>query len=145
MSSEPAADTVFSLPAVDDPPSTEAGVILMGLDTEHLLAGLALASIADDPGAITLLVDQAWHSGAASFPVDVLVAAGIRRWRAVRAPLIAAGCGGDGAASPRLAWTRTYRALARCGLGELGPATAAYLTACLLRHAEMDRYDATRP
>jgi hypothetical protein len=133
------------MPAVDDPASTEAGVILMGLDTGHLLAGLAVARLADDPAAVLLLVDQAQHTGAASLPISSLVTAGVRSWRAVRAPLIAAGCGGDGSASPRLAWTRAYRALARCYVGELGPATAVYLTACLLRHAEMDRYCETWP
>ena len=145
MPSEPAADTVFSLPAVDDPPSTEVGVILLGLDTEHLLTGLAVASLADDPAAVTLLVDQARHDGAANFPVGILVAAGIRRWRALRGPLIAAGSGGDGAASLRRAWTQAYCGLARGDIGEIGPATAVYLTACLLRHAEVDRYCETRP
>lgn len=140
MSSQPPADTVFSLPAVDDPPSTEVGVILMGLDTGQLLAGLAVAALADDPAAVTLLVDQAGHSGAASFPIGVLVSAGISRWRAVRGPLIAAGRHDTGASSLRIAWAQAYRALARCQIGALGPATAVYLTACLLRHAEVDRY-----
>jgi hypothetical protein len=125
---------------VDDPASTEVGVILLGLDTEHLLAGLAVASLADDPAAVTLLVDQARHDGAANLPVGILVAAGIRRWLAVRVPLIAAASGYDQAASLRRAWTRAHRVLARGDIGEIGPATAVYLTACLLRRAEMDRY-----
>jgi len=152
MSSEPAADTVFSLPAVDDPPSTEAGVILLGLDTGLLLAGLALASLADDPAAVALLVDQARHVGVASFDIDELESVGAARWRAVRGALLAAqsrgsgsGAGeGAGSASPRLAWAQAHAALARCDVGPLGPAAAVYLTACLLRHADVDHYCETR-
>ena len=142
MPSDHAADPLFSLPAVDDSASTEIGVILLGLDAEQLLAGLAVAGLADDPAAVTLLVDHARHSGVASLPVGLLVAVGVRRWRAVRASLIAAGQDEFGA-SPRLAWARAYSALAQAGIGELGPATAVYLTACLLRHTEMDRYCGT--
>jgi Family of unknown function (DUF6187) len=145
MSSPSPLDSVFSLPAVDDPPSTEAGVILLGLDTEHLLAGLAVAALADDPAAVTLLVDQAWHGGAASLAVRPLVAAGASRWRTVRVALLAAQGRGAGMAGPRLAWAQAYAALARCDTGPLGPATAAYLTACLLRHAEVDRFCETWP
>ncbi len=143
----PPADTVFSLPAVDDPPSTEAGVILLGLDPGDLLAGLAVASLADDPAAVTLLVDQARHVGMASFDIDELESVGAARWRAVRGALLGAQSRGAGAgtASPRLAWARAYAALARCDVGPLGPAAAVYLTACLLRHAEVDRYCETRP
>jgi hypothetical protein len=141
----PPADTVFSLPAVDDPPSTEAGVILLGLDPGYLLAGLAVASLADDPAAVTLLVDQVRHSGVASFDIGQLMSAGVARWRAVRGALLAAEDRGAGTASPRLAWARAYAALARCDVGPLGPAAAVYLTACLLRHAELDRYCETWP
>jgi hypothetical protein len=42
----------FLMPGVDDDPSTEAGVILLGLDAERLLAGLAAAARADDPGLV---------------------------------------------------------------------------------------------
>jgi hypothetical protein len=136
---------VFSLPAVDDPPSTEAGVILLGLDTGHLLAGLAVAALADDPAAVTLLVDQARHSGVASFDVGQLVSAGVARWRAVRGALRTAEGPGTRTAPPRLAWAQAYAALARCDVGPLGPATAVYLTACLLRRAEVDRYCETLP
>jgi Family of unknown function (DUF6187) len=139
------ADSVFSLPAVDDPPSTEAGVILLGLDAAHLLAGLAVASLADDPAAVTLLADQVWHRGVASFDAGQLEAAGAARWRAVREVLRAAVGPGTWTAPPRLAWAQAYTALARCDVGPLGPATAVYLTACLLRHAEMDRYCETLP
>lgn len=145
MSSEPAADTVFALPAVGDPPSTEVGVILLGLDTEHLLAGLAVASLADDPAAVALLVDQARHSGVASFDIGQLVSVGVARWRAVRGALLAAEDRGAGPASLRLAWTQAYAALARCDVGPLGPAAAVYLTACLLRHGEVDRHCETWP
>jgi Family of unknown function (DUF6187) len=135
----PAEDSVFALPALDDPPSTEVGVILMGLAAEHLLAGLALASMADDPAAVTLLADQARHAGAASLPLDRLVAAGIARWQAARAPLLAAS-GGRQSASARLAWAQSYHTVGQADLGPLGPASAVYLAACLLRHAEIDRY-----
>src|SRR5262249_11046326 len=45
----PLSDGVFSFPAVDDAPTTEVGVILMGLDAERLLAGLGTAALGDDP------------------------------------------------------------------------------------------------
>jgi hypothetical protein len=81
----------------------------------------------------------------ASFDAGQLVIVGAARWRAVREALRAAEGPGTGTTPPRLAWAKAYAAVSRCDVGPLGPATAVYLTACLLRHAEMDRYCETLP
>jgi hypothetical protein len=138
-------DTQFSLPAIDDPASTEAGVFLMGLDAELLLAGLGVAAIADDYSAIALLADQARHGGAVNVGIDQLVSAGVHRWRAVRAALVAAGPRRSGSASLRHEWAQAYRALAHSEIAAGGPASVVYLTACWLRSAEIDSHAAARP
>ena len=140
-----APDGAFWMPNVDDPPPTEIGVILLGLDAGHLLAGLAVAALSDDPAAITLLVDQARHDGAARLELGQLMSAGAARWRAARGALLAAAGGGTQTASLRLAWANTCAAVARGDVGSLGPASAVYLTACLLRHADVDRHCETLP
>ena len=43
-------DTEFALPAVDDEPDTEIGVLLMGLESERVLAGLGVAADGRRPG-----------------------------------------------------------------------------------------------
>jgi len=139
MSSRDGFDTRFSLPAVDDPPATEVGVILMGLDAERLLAGLGLATLADDPAVVTLVIDRVRHDGVARMPLDALVEAGARRWRSVRAALAAASQGIPVSGSLRQVWTQTLRALSVCEVGELGPATASYLAACWLRREDIDK------
>jgi hypothetical protein len=132
-------DTRFSLPAVDDPASTETGVILMGLDAGQLLAGHGLAALAEDPTAVALLVDQVRHADEIRLTLRQLVALGARRWRAERdsgqkAPAVPA-------APLRLAWTQAYQAILDRKTG--APATLAYLTACWLRAAELDRLTAS--
>jgi hypothetical protein len=136
----PPFDTRFSLPACDDPPSTEVGVIVMGLSAQQLLAGLGMAALGDDPVAVTLMVDQARHGGAAQVSLEHLVAVGLDRWRVVRPALSAAGSRGHGAASLRHGWTQAYRALDQCEIGAVSPAAAVYLTACWLRAQEIDSY-----
>jgi hypothetical protein len=136
---EPApSDTRFSLPACDDPPSTEIGVIAMGLPAEQLLAGLGMAALADDPASVTVLVDQVRHAGAVKMELDHLVAVGLDRWRSAQPGLATAGLANHRAASLRHAWTQAYDAVGRCEIGPLGPATAIYLTACWLRAPEID-------
>jgi hypothetical protein len=136
---EPApSDTRFSLPACDDPPSTEIGVIAMGLPVEQLLAGLGIAALADDPASVTLLVDQVRHGGEVRLTMEDLVAAGSQRWRAAQPGLAAAGPQDHRTASLRNAWAQAYGALDQCEVGEIGPATALYLTACWLRAQEID-------
>ncbi|GAA4294285.1 hypothetical protein GCM10023148_56530 [Actinokineospora soli] len=54
-------DTRFDMPGVDDPVDTEVGVILLGLDADRLLAGLGLASLAEDPGRVAVTVDRVRH------------------------------------------------------------------------------------
>jgi hypothetical protein len=138
-------DGRFSLPAVDDPPLTEIGVILMGLDPERLLAGLGLATLADAPAQVALAVDQARHD-ALHLTMDALVDAGIRVWRSARTALAEAGQDVSVSASLRQDWARTLRTVAGVELGtaagQFGPAGRAYLTACWLRRAEIDRRSA---
>ncbi|OLF10317.1 DUF6187 family protein, partial [Actinophytocola xanthii] len=92
--SEPADgyDTAFSLPSVDDDPDTELGVLLMGLESPRLLAGLGVAVLgeAGDPVSATLLVDQLRHGTRDHPTLASAVAAGAGRWRAVRPALAAA-------------------------------------------------------
>jgi hypothetical protein len=134
----------FVLPAVDESPVTETGVILAGLDAERLLAGLGLASLADDATLVTLLVDQVRHSGGGGeLTIEELHEIGIRRWRAVRPALAAAGTSGSTSGSVRQSWDRALRVVATAELGEIGPATQAYLTACWLRHEAIDALTAT--
>jgi Family of unknown function (DUF6187) len=129
------ADTRFSLPAVDDPASTEAGVILMGLDASALLAGLGLAALAEDATAVTLLVDQVRHGGEVRLTRDHLITVGAHRWRAERDALKE---GVSTRPAPlRQAWARAYQTVLDRHPG--APALTAYLAACLLRNDEMER------
>jgi hypothetical protein len=125
-------DTRFSLPAIDDPPSTETGVILMGLEATQLLAGLGMAALADDPAEVALLVEQARHDGTAGDLAEL----GLRRWRAERDALGAPRPPSE--ASLRKAWAQAYREVEARKPGAAGPATVAYLTACWLRAIEVD-------
>lgn len=139
MYDEPAPfDTRFSLPACDDPPSTEIGVIVMGLTAEQLLAGLGVAALADDPAAVTLLVDQIRHDGTVGLTLGHLVAVGLDRWRAAQPALAAAGPRDHRTASLRHAWAQAYGALTEYEVGKMGQAAAVYLTACWLRATEID-------
>lgn len=134
------ADTRFALPAVDDPPLTEIGVILLGLDAERLLAGLGLAALADDPTLVTLAVDQARHGSFGRFGEPALIAAGAARWAAVW-PTLAARPSPVVAGSVRETWERTVRAVASTVAGTVagvGTASTAYLAACWLRHEDIE-------
>lgn len=128
------SDSVFALPSVEDPASTEVGIILLGLDADRLLAGVGLAQLADDPALVTLAIDQLRHGAMLDLGPDHLIAAGIRRWRQVRPaipPVTQTG-------SLRLTWERT-RAMLTGVVGDLGPASVAYLTACWLRRDDVDQ------
>jgi hypothetical protein len=133
----PTADTRFSLPAVDAPPSTEVGVILMGQEAQSLLAGLGTTTLAADPAAVALLVDQVRHTGTVALTLDHLVALGVHHWRAERQM---PGPALDTAAPLRQSWGRAYQALSEGRPGAGGPSRLAYLTACWLRRGEVDRY-----
>ncbi len=132
-------DTRFSLPGIDDPASTEAGVIMMGLDADRLLAGLGFAALADDSAIVALIVDQARHGALTGIPFEVLVDAGISRWRTARVALAEVDQGDVRFGAVRKLWERTLAALGEAGLGELGPACRAYLAACWVRRLEVDR------
>lgn len=132
-------DGRFSLPAVDDPPSTETGVILMGLDAERLLAGLGLATVTENPALIALAVDQLQHNVAALLSLDDLTATGASRWLSSQPELHRRGHGFTTSAAPRQAWTHAVRMVQTAELGEVGPASLTYLAACWLRRNDVDR------
>ena len=135
---EPSAhDTRFSLPAVDAPSSVEVGVILMGQEAQSLLVGLGTTTLAADPAAVALLVDQVRHTGTVALTLDHLVRLGVHRWRMERE---AHGPALDTAAPLRQSWGRAYHALSEGRVDAGGPAQLAYLTACWLRRREIDRY-----
>jgi hypothetical protein len=138
VSSPRVPDTLFGLPSVDDPASTEVGVILMGLDAERLLAGLGLASLADDPALVTLAVDQARHEALSGLTIGSLAEAGAHRWRSVRDAFAEAVPAGSLSGSLRQEWVQTTKLLTGPA-GETGPATLAYFVACWLRRDEVDR------
>ncbi|MEV7097692.1 DUF6187 family protein [Amycolatopsis sp. NPDC051045] len=129
-------DTRFALPAIDDPGSTEVGIILLGLDAERLLAGVGFARLADDPALVTQAVDQARH-GVAGFGFPGLVAGGCARWRGVR-DAVGDPPGTSSPAALRGAWVEAIERVA-AAVPEAGPASIAYLTACSLRRGEVDR------
>jgi hypothetical protein len=131
------SDTVFSLPGVDDAASTEAGIILLGLDADRLLAGVGLAQLADDPALVTLAVDQLRHGAMLELDPSSLIASGIRRWQHVRATLASAPPLAT-TGSLRVSWERA-RAMVVATLADPGPASTAYLTACWLRRDDVDR------
>lgn len=130
----------FAMPAVDQPAETETGVILAGLDAPRLLAGLGLASLADDATLVTLLVDQVRHSGGGGeLTMRELHELGARRWREVRPALAAAGATAPLSGSVRQSWERAVRVVTGAGtVGPVGPGSQAYLAACWLRHDAVD-------
>lgn len=131
------SDPRFVLPAIDEPAATEAGIIMLGLEADRLLAGLGFARLADDPALVTQAVDQARHG---VFAVDLagLVELGRARWLAVRGVLPAELRTGEPGALRR-EWARALDRVTDA-VPEAGPASASYLTACLLRRAEIDRF-----
>lgn len=139
MPDEPAiSDGPFAMPAVDQPARTEIGVILAGLDAPRLLAGLGVASLADDATLVTLLVDQVRHSGGGELTMQELHELGARRWREVGPALVAAGASGPASGSVRQSWERAVRVVDNAVTGPVGPGSQAYLAACLLRHDAID-------
>ncbi|MEQ0565872.1 DUF6187 family protein [Amycolatopsis sp. NEAU-NG30] len=129
-------DSRFSLPEVDAPAATEAGVILLGLDADRLLAGLAVARLADDPALVTQVVDQARH-GSAAFGLGGLLESGREHWLALRDRV----GGPPSTSSPgslRREWERRLELVAAAVPGA-GAGTIAYLTACALRGTEIDQ------
>lgn len=131
-------DPRFSLPNVDDAPLTEVGIILMGLDAPRLLAGLGLATLADDPALVTLAVDQLRHDHAAVFSLDALMATGAARWVPARAALVDAGLDRYPEGLLRRSWERAVR-MATATLPEAGLASIGYLVACWFRSDDVDR------
>jgi hypothetical protein len=129
-------DSRFALPDVDASGATEAGIILLGLDADRLLAGLAVARFADDPALVTQVVDQARH-GSAEFGLGGLLESGRQHWLSLRDRV------GDppSTSSPgslRREWERRLDFVAAAVPGA-GAGTIAYLTACALRGTEVDQ------
>lgn len=137
-------DTLFSLPAVDDPPATEIGVVMLGFDTERLLAGLGFAALTDDPALVALTVDQLRHSAPHPFSLSGALSAGVARWSAARPSLAAADPGpATVSASLRQSWGQAERMLATAlAEADAGPATRAYLVACWIRRHDVDQLTA---
>ena len=139
MAEEP--DTIFALPSVDDDPDTELGVLLMGFGPERLLAGLGMACREPDadPATVTTLVDQLRHGVRADVTFEDAVAAGVARWRAVRAGLAEVDPGpGTRTAALRRLWESTFEALAAAPrVRTTSAAERVYLTACWLRPEEI--------
>jgi hypothetical protein len=130
-------DTRFSLPACDDQPSTEIGVVVLGLSAEHLLAGLGGAMLADDAAQVTLLIDYLSHGGTHATTLDQLVAAGVSRWLAAQPAL--ANAGPVPRYPLRQAWAQAYLLVSRL-TGPAAIAATVYLTACWLRESEVGQY-----
>ncbi|HEY3749612.1 MAG TPA: DUF6187 family protein [Pseudonocardiaceae bacterium] len=143
MSEHERVDTRFAMPAVDDPALTEVGVILSGLDIDRLLAGLGIACAEkadDDPTMVALVIDRLRHDDSAA--MGEAVAAGACGWQSARPALAAVDPGPSVSASIRQAWQRALRTVLAAhddDTPEISPAVQAYLAACWLRHAEVDR------
>jgi hypothetical protein len=131
-------DTRFSLPACDDPPSTEIGVVVMGLPPRELLACLGMTVLAGDPAAVTLLIDHIRHAGAARLTFAQLVEAGLARWHAAEAELSSGGVPRPSTARVRHGWSLVHQALSRHDAAD-SPAAVVFLTACWLRAPEINR------
>ncbi|HEY0449916.1 DUF6187 family protein [Actinophytocola sp.] len=140
-------DTVFSLPAVDDPAETEIGVLLMGFGPERLLAGLGVASggLAEAPAGVTVYIDQLRHGARDDVTFDDALAAGAGRWRAAGRGLAEIRVGpGALSAALRQQWAAAARGLATAAervpaLRTSGDAERVYLIACWLRREEITR------
>jgi len=140
-------DTVFALPAIDDDPETEIGVLLMGFEPERLLAGLGVASgnLAGEPATVTMYVDQLRHGARDDRTLADALAAGAARWRAARAGLTAVQVRpGTQSAALRQLWVAAAAGLAAVGdtapgLRTSSDAERVYLVACWLRRQEITR------
>jgi Family of unknown function (DUF6187) len=136
-------DTLFSLPAVDDDPDTEIGVLLMGLSAERLLAGLGVACLdpALEPATVTLLVDQLRHDVRTDLTFADAVAEGAWRWHRAREGLAEANLEpGPRSADLRRMWKRATGTITVAVDPRLRTASGAervYLVACWLRCVEI--------
>jgi hypothetical protein len=132
-------DTEFSLPAVDDEPGTELGVLLMGLGPEPLLAGLGVAADDGDPTAVTLVVDQLRHDARPDLTFAAALATGAGRWQAARPRLTAVGPVAEfRSAALRRQWSAAVDVVAAADVA-VGAAQQVYFAACWLRRAEIDQ------
>lgn len=130
-------------PSLDDPSAADAGVLLLGLDAERLLAGLGLAALADDLTLVTLAVDRIRQDPRGALTTGHLVALGARRWRRARDGLAAAGAADPPAGPPWRAWAQACRVVHAAREREpvspgLSAACAAYLAACWIHRAAID-------
>jgi hypothetical protein len=138
-------DTEFALPAVDEEPGTELGVLLMGFGAERLLAGLGVAD-GDDPTATTLVVDQLRHDARPDLTPAAALASGAARWRAALPRLTAAAPAAPfRSAALRRQWSAAVDVVAAAEVSDGGAARRVYLAACWLRRAEIDRLASANP
>ncbi len=132
-------DHRFELPALDQPSLSEIGVILSGLATDRLLAGLGLADDGVPPSTLVLRMDLLRHTGGGA--LAGAVAEGARRWRAARPLLGDTDHAPSMSASIRQAWQRALRTVLAAEPAPEGAdsdARHAVLATCWLRCAEMD-------
>ncbi|MDZ5444410.1 DUF6187 family protein [Micromonospora sp. 4G57] len=129
----------FDLPYLDADPISEAGLILLGLDAERILAMLGFATLTADPGAAVLVVDSALHNGEFRISFSAAVAAGGAEWRRHRPAFAAADGNRFRSGSPREAWAAMYD-VARAAVAEnTSSTTVACLAACWFRREEIDQ------
>ncbi|MFJ2087087.1 DUF6187 family protein [Micromonospora chokoriensis] len=128
----------FDLPYLDADQVAEAGLILMGMDAERLLAILGLAGLTADPGSAVLAVDSLWHDGEIRMSFAEAMAAGARQWRRYRPALAAEDGGRFRSGGPREAWASSYEVAGAVVAGAAGPTVTACLAACWFRHEEID-------
>jgi hypothetical protein len=129
-------DSRFDLPDLDSSAGEEAGVILLGLDPDRLLAGLGFAGLADDPALVTQVVDRARH-GVFSTGHAELVTSGALHWRRLKAAVEAVP-GKTPSGGMRREWRDTADRVGAAVPGA-GPAVRSYLTACWIRRDEIER------
>jgi len=143
---EARTDLRFVLSDVDADPVCEAGMILLGLPPQLLLAGLGSCGSAADPGRIAMTVDRLRHASSAtpgrpatSAMADA-IAEGALRWRAARAALEIALPVLPASAAVRATFARCFEALGDMASPVIaGQAERAYIAVCWMRCYDVDR------
>lgn len=127
-----AEESSYILPFVDADSSTEAGLILLGIDIELLIAGLFLAGADSTVAQCFEAADVCRHRGSWNgVAFETMLSEGHRKYDQVRAlvdqvlPL---------SGSPRQAWEKCSEAVIRNLDPKLANSEVVFLTACLFRH-----------
>lgn len=128
----------FDLPYLDADRISEAGLILMGLDAERVLAVLGTATLVTDLGAALLAVDAAWHAGEIRVPLATAVRIGAEQWRQHRPALARHDDGRPRSGAPREAWASAHAVATAVLPAATGPTVAACVAVCWFRREEFD-------